>query len=110
MLANPAKVHTLMAPLIDDLNSAERGPSSLATLHARFEQIHPFSDGNGRISRLLMLAMALRVRLPPPIIERERKQAYYRHLESAQLNENLDPLTCFIAESMVSTHRLLTGE
>lgn len=109
VLANPVSVPSLMGELIDELASAERGPRALATLHARFEQIHPFSDGNGRIGRLLMLAMALRTQLPPPLVMRERKYAYYRYLEAAQAGEDANPLTFFIARAMVSAHDLLAN-
>jgi len=107
VLANPAKVPSLMEAFVETVGSADRGPRSLATLHAGFEQIHPFSDGNGRVGRLIMLAMALRMHLPPPLVLRERRHAYYRYLETAQVQDDYEPLTYFIAEAMVSAHELL---
>lgn len=50
----------------------------IAKIHSQFEKIHPFSDGNGRISRLIMVAMMLRANLPPTIIKKEDKQRYYK--------------------------------
>jgi len=43
----------------------------------------------------------------PPLVAKERKQAYYKYLETAQVHETYDPLELFIAESMVYTDKLL---
>lgn len=81
----------------------------LSTTHAQFEKIHPFSDGNGRVGRLIVLAQALHAGMTPPLVQKERRQAYYKYLELAQTKEELTPLEIFMAESIISAHELLFG-
>lgn len=80
--------------------------AEIAKTHAEFEQIHPFSDGNGRTGRLIMLAQALQVGLLPPLIIKERRHAYYKYLERAQNRQDHEPLELFVAESMLFTDDL----
>ncbi len=80
--------------------------AKMAQTHAKFEQIHPFSDGNGRTGRLILLAQALCAGLVPPLIVKERKYAYYKYLELAQTSNNFAPLELFLAESTIATDRL----
>lgn len=75
----------------------------MARQHSQFERIHPFSDGNGRIGRLLILAYALQHGAVPPVIKRERRALYYKALETAQLNEDYQLLEQLIAESILTT-------
>lgn len=107
-LANYIKIPELVTQLV---NNAQKSQTDLipdlASTHARFEKIHPFSDGNGRTGRLLMLAQALHAGYMPPLVAKERKQAYYKYLEAAQLHEIYSPLELFIAESMIYTDKLL---
>ncbi len=49
-------------------------------LHVRFEKIHPFQDGNGRVGRLIMFKECLRSGIVPFIITDELKMFYYRGL------------------------------
>ena len=49
-------------------------------LHAEFEYIHPFQDGNGRVGRLISLKEYLRHGIIPFIIEDSKKLYYYRGL------------------------------
>jgi len=65
--------------LVDQLLANSDQPThdaivALSTTHAAFEKIHPFSDGNGRIGRLLMLAQALKFGFVPPLVTKERRQ------------------------------------
>jgi len=80
----------------------------LAKTHAEFEAIHPFSDGNGRTGRLLMLAQALRAGLVPPLIVKERRYAYYKYLEAAQTKQNFKPLELFLAQSIQFCQQLIS--
>ena len=110
-LANWQKVPELMSKLTKDLSKqSEDKIFDLAKVHSFFEQIHPFSDGNGRTGRLLMLAQALKWGLTPPIVEKERKFAYYKYLEMAQSKRNLLPLEIFIANSIDFTNKILTDK
>ena len=46
--------------------------------HVRFEKIHPFDDGNGRLGRLIMMKECLRYNITPFIIDDKRRTAYYK--------------------------------
>ena len=107
-LANWPKVPDLLEELVADIkNDNSDVIEKIANIHARFERIHPFSDGNGRTGRLIMLAQALSAGLVPPLITKERKFAYYKYLELAQTKEDYKPLEYFIAESMKFSDDLL---
>ena len=107
-VANYQKVPVLMNQLFKSLLESTNDPiATLSDIHATFEKIHPFSDGNGRVGRLLMLAQALQSGLIPPLVLKERKFAYYKYLELAQTNNNSIPLQLFVAESMITANQLL---
>lgn len=109
-LANYAKVPELMHQLTVDINKPCIDIlETLAITHATFEQIHPFSDGNGRTGRLIMLAQALKAGLTPPLVVKERKFAYYKYLELAQTQKDFRPLELFIAQSILFTSNLLSA-
>lgn len=107
-LANWASIPKKLDALLSSNYSEPDIVASLALIHAQFEQIHPFSDGNGRTGRLLMLAQALKNGLMPPVVIKERKKAYYKYLEAAQTNGEYDPLELFIAQSIIFTDELLS--
>ncbi|EGQ27987.1 filamentation induced by cAMP protein Fic [Sporosarcina newyorkensis 2681] len=67
-----------------DLHPVERG----AMLHAIFVGIHPFIDGNGRTSRLLLNLEMMKDGFPPVIIKVENRLAYYEALDKAHTTED----------------------
>ena len=78
-----------------------------ASVHAKFEQIHPFSDGNGRIGRLLMNAMLLKDNIAPAIIRQEQKRLYYAYLYKAQTKDDLSQLEDFLCEAVMTGFEIL---
>lgn len=108
VVANSLKVPSLMQEFITACQTPSKDSIELlAKTHAAFEQIHPFSDGNGRVGRLLLLTQALQAGLTPPLVAKERKYAYYKYLERAQTKDDYKPLELFIAQSMEFCHKLL---
>ena len=108
-LANYMRVPEKIKEFIETVNkSAENLVQRLAWTHATFEQIHPFSDGNGRTGRLIMFIQALQSGIVPPLIIKERKYAYYKYLQMAQLQEKYDLLRLFIAESIIFAGSLIS--
>lgn len=70
---------------IHDLLSDYQKKSSISfedivEFHARFEKIHPFQDGNGRVGRLIAFKECLKNKIVPFIIEDSKKGFYYRGL------------------------------
>jgi len=78
-----------------------------ANVHSKFEQIHPFSDGNGRVGRLLMNAMLLTANFAPAIIRQEQKRLYYTHLYKAQTEEDYGPLEDFLCDAVMDGFKIL---
>ena len=107
-VANYLKIPDLMDDLVLDVKNKKLDTIvNMTNFHSKFEKIHPFSDGNGRTGRLILLIMALKSNLVPPIILKEKKYAYYKYLEAAQMDDNIIPLQYFIASSIISTQELL---
>ncbi|MEK7167525.1 MAG: Fic family protein [Patescibacteria group bacterium] len=106
--ANYLSVPRLMSKVMDDANKKTNDIISLsASVHSRFEQIHPFSDGNGRIGRLLANFMLLKADLAPAIIHQKRKRLYYAYLYKAQTENNHDQLEDFFCDAIMDGFKVL---
>lgn len=84
--------------------------SAAADMHSHFEQVHPFSDGNGRVGRLFINAMFLKSNLAPAIIRQEQKQLYYTYLYKAQTSNDQSQLEYFFCESLINGFKILERE
>jgi Fic family protein len=69
-----------------------------ARVHADFVKIHPFSDGNGRTSRLLMNLELMKAGFPPAVLPVENRLAYYEALDTAHTQGDYAPFLDLIAE------------
>lgn len=67
-----------------DINAVERA----ALMHFRFVSIHPFGDGNGRISRLMMNHMLFHSKCPMLVVDYNDRRSYYRALERSNLKDD----------------------
>ena len=81
MTTPPERVAEELAALLTEYNaSPAKTLEELIEFHVRFERIHPFQDGNGRIGRLILFKECLRWGIVPFIIEDDLKMFYYRGL------------------------------
>lgn len=103
--AAPEDVHEEMAELLVELDGIpdDKALTAAAYFHAKFENIHPFADGNGRTGRLLMNYLLLLHDYPPVIIHEEDRKGYYAALEAWDERQELEPLTAFLREQTVKT-------
>ena len=79
--SKPSEVHEHMKELLQRYNAKDDMTlEDIVELHAEFEFIHPFQDGNGRVGRLVALKECLRHNVIPFLIEDAKKNYYYRGL------------------------------
>ncbi len=106
--ANYLKIPEIMKKLVKDINKKTSNViSHVADIHSRFEKTHPFSDGNGRIGRLLMHAMSLSNNLAPVVILQEKRRLYTTYLNKAQMKDDLSLLEDFISDAILEGYRIL---
>lgn len=79
----PEHVHSEIKALLAEYNSCKTPTfEDIIDFHQRFEAIHPFQDGNGRVGRLIMFRELLRCGLVPFIITDDLKMFYYNGLRN----------------------------
>ena len=101
--ASPEETPMQMGELLQWYRSEEDAihPVTLATmLHYKFVRIHPFDDGNGRLSRLLMNYVLFKYNLPPVIIKTGDKKNYLFALNQADTGDYA-PFIAYITEKLV---------
>lgn len=96
--AVPEDVAEEMAELLEELRDVapEDILTAAAYFHAKFENIHPFADGNGRVGRLAMNYLLVLYGHPPIIIHEEDRRDYYEALEAWDSRQELAPLRTFL--------------
>lgn len=115
-------IHSEMTTWVGEVNDLDpvlgASPEELAWIHARFEQIHPFLDGNGRTGRLVLNLVLIRLGYPPAIIYKRDRDRYLRALRRADAGDTgplgemlaravLDSLHRFVVPAMAGPGRLV---
>lgn len=85
VLPHPEDIPEEMTLLCKKINNIKGHPiEHIAKMHADFELIHPFGDGNGRVGRIIMIIQLLNNNYAPCVIGVKEKAEYYEYLEYAQ--------------------------
>lgn len=92
-LASPNEVDNKMFNLIEDWNELDNITiNDIAKFHYKFELIHPFQDGNGRIGRFIILKQCIEANIDLIAIDNEYNEEYRKALYNAQKNDNIEDL------------------
>lgn len=105
--AAPEDVQEEMAELMDELQDLmqEDALTAAAYFHVKFENIHPFADGNGRTGRLAMNYLLVMLVHPPIVVHEEERKEYYAALEAWDTKQNLKVMISFLRSQTVKTWR-----
>ena len=101
----PENVAAEMKRLLAEYSTIKKKSfDDLLNFHYRFERIHPFQDGNGRVGRLLLFKECLRNNILPLIIDEELKLYYYRGLKEWEHERGYLRDTCLTAQDKFKTY------
>ena len=97
--ALPEEVADKMKALLTEYSAKEEKTfEDILDFHVKFERIHPFQDGNGRVGRLIMFKECLKYNIVPFIIEDNLKMFYYRGLKEWDNEKGYLTDTCLSAQ------------
>ena len=95
----PEEVAQRMKELLKEYNDKkEKTFEDILDFHVRFERIHPFQDGNGRVGRLILFKECLKYNIVPFIIDDHLKMFYYRGLKEWDYEKGYLIDTCLSAQ------------
>lgn len=102
---SPEKVKDEVKSLIEWYNNIKNKTlNDIIEFHYRFEYIHPFQDGNGRVGRLLMFKECLKYNIVPFIIDEKLKMFYYRGLKEWKQEKGYLIDTCLAAQDQLKVY------
>lgn len=97
--AKPEDTANKIKTILKDYNQKDKHTlGEIIDFHYRFETIHPFQDGNGRVGRLIMFMECLKNNIVPFIIDEELKMFYYRGLSEWNNEKGYLTDTCLAAQ------------
>lgn len=103
--AFPEEVADKMKTLLTEYDAKkEKALEDILDFHVKFERIHPFQDGNGRVGRLIMFKECLKYHIVPFIIEDDLKLFYYRGLKEWDNDKGYLMDTCLSAQDRYKAH------
>lgn len=95
----PEEVAQRMKELLKEYNDKkEKSFEDILDFHVKFERIHPFQDGNGRVGRLILFKECLKYNIVPFIIDDHLKMFYYRGLKEWDYEKGYLIDTCLSAQ------------
>ena len=101
----PEDVAGEMEVLLSEYNAkGQKTLEDILEFHVKFEKIHPFQDGNGRVGRLIMFKECLKYSIVPFIIQDELKMFYYRGLKEWNHEKGYLTDTCLTAQDKYKTY------
>ncbi|MDE1725547.1 MAG: Fic family protein, partial [Thaumarchaeota archaeon] len=109
----PHEISNFMVSLVDLINNNpdELTPIELAAqVHYDLSWIHPFSDGNGRVARLLLNFVLLRHGYPFTIIQAVERNTYLRTLRHMDTTAEIEPFVIYVARCVEQTLDVIIGE
>ena len=96
----PKNIGSQMSALISEYESLDKVElAQILDLHVRFERIHPFTDGNGRIGRLLMFKECLRHEITPFILDDKRRTEYLKGIREWDMDKSTLFTPCLEAQA-----------
>ena len=103
--AAPEDVADEIQELLSELQNipTDRILRAAAYFHVKFENIHPFADGNGRTGRLAMNYFLVINNHPPVTVHQEDRKSYYAALEAWDERQELAPMETFLREQTTKT-------
>lgn len=103
--ALPEEVADQMKALLVEYNGKkDKKLKDILDFHVKFERIHPFQDGNGRVGRLIMFKECLKYNIVPFIIEDHLKVFYYRGLKEWNHQKGYLMDTCLTAQDQYKAY------
>ena len=102
---SPQQVNDEMKKLLSDYNQKDKHSfEEIVEFHVKFERIHPFQDGNGRVGRLIILKECLKNNIVPFVILDNKKMFYYRGLKNWNQERGWLLDTCLDGQNTVKAY------